>query len=133
MIRSVLAVLAGYLITALLVMVSTMLAMRFVLRQPRVAAGRGPVGPRAGSYLATNLAASGLASCVGGFVTGVLAVGRPLGPGLGLAAVMVLLSLVSMRQAQNAQPRWYQIVLVTIMPPLAVAGSLVSGMHGVRP
>jgi hypothetical protein len=62
MIRSVLAVVAGFLVIALLVTVSTALAVRFVLNKP-LASLRSPSSePLSRAYLAANLGASALAA-----------------------------------------------------------------------
>jgi hypothetical protein len=123
MVRSVLAVLAGFVAMALLVMIATALAVRFVLRRPLATMRSQGPSPQSAAYLAINVAASGLAALVGGYATALIAEHDRVAHGLGLAAVMVVMSVVSMRQSGAAQPRWYRILLLTVMPALAVAGA----------
>jgi drug/metabolite transporter superfamily protein YnfA len=109
---------------ALLVIATTALAMRFILHKP-LASMRSPApGTPSAAYLATNLVASALAALVGGYTTAAVAGRAHLAHGLGLAAVMIVMSLVSMRQAGSSQPRWYQWVFATVMPALAVGGAV---------
>ena len=127
MVHSMLAVLAGFVVMALLVMMTTALAVRFVLHLP-VSSMRTPgPGMPSPAYLATNVAASGIAALVGGYTTAAIAAHDQIAHGLGLAAVMVVMSVVSMRQSGSAQPRWYRVVLATVMPALAVSGAALGG------
>ena len=133
MIHSVLAVLAGFVAMSLIVMIATALAVRFVLRMPLATMRSQVPGRLSAAYLATNVAASGLAALVGGYTTAVLAEHDLVGHGLALAAVMVVMGVVSARQSGAAQPRWYQVLLITLMPALAVGGAaLCSAMQASR-
>lgn len=126
MLRSVLAVMAGYATMAAIVVVSTILAVRFILRRPLSAMrSEGPTPPSR-RYLTVNVIASAIAALVAGWITGTLAGHDPLTHGLALAALMVVLGLLSARQAGAAQPRWYRTLLVTLMPALAVVGAATS-------
>jgi hypothetical protein len=127
MAHSALAVLAGFAVMAVVVMIATALALHFVLGVPLAAmrsAGPQMLSP---SYLVTNVAASALAATVGGYTTAAIAEHDQIGHGLALAAVMVLMSLVSMRRVDAAQPRWYRVVLATVMPALAIGGAVLGG------
>ncbi|MGB7212358.1 MAG: hypothetical protein WBC97_06970 [Gemmatimonadales bacterium] len=123
MLRSVLAVLAGYAAMAAIVVIATILAVRFILRVPASALRSMPSTPPSRPYLTTNIAASGLAALIGGRITGAIADHAPVAHGLALAALMVGFGLLSARQSRAAQPRWYKTLLVTAMPALAVAGA----------
>jgi hypothetical protein len=123
MVRSALAVLAGFVAMALLVMIATALAVRFVLRRPLASMRSQDPGPISAAYLATNVTTSVLAALVGGYVTALLAERDRVAHGLVLAAVMVMMSVVSVRQSGPAQPRWYRILLLAGMPALAVVGA----------
>ena len=128
LVHSVLAILAGFAAMAVIVMITTALAMHFILRLPAAtlrAPGPGTLSP---AYLATNVAASGLAAVVGGYTAAAIAGHDGVAHGLGLAAVMLVMSVVSMRQAGSAQPRWYRVVLATVMPGLAVVGAALCGV-----
>ena len=126
MLRSVLAVMAGYAAMAAIVVVSTILAVRFILRTPLSAMrSQGPT-PLSRRYLTVNVVASAVAALVAGWITGTLAGHDPLTHGFAIAALMVVLGLLSARQAGAAQPRWYRTLLVTLMPALAVVGAATS-------
>lgn len=126
MLQSTLAVLAGFVVMAIVVMVGTALAVRLVLRVPFSAMRQGATPtPR---YLIANLAASAIAALAGGYTTAMIAHHDALLHGLSLAALMLVMSLVSMKQAASAgQPGWYRVVLMTAMPALAVAGAVCCG------
>jgi hypothetical protein len=70
------------------------------------------------------LVASAFAALVGGYTTATIAGHAYLAHGLGLAALMFVMSLVSMRQAGTSQPRWYQLSLAIVMPAIAVGGAV---------
>lgn len=123
MAHSALAVLAGFVVMAVVVMIATAVAVRFVLRVPLAAMRSAGSRTPSRSYLVTNVAASALAALVGGYTTAAIAGHDQVAHGLVLAAVMVVMSLVSMRQAAGAQPRWYRVVLAIMMPALAVGGA----------
>ncbi|MGH7523770.1 MAG: hypothetical protein ACREK8_05655 [Gemmatimonadales bacterium] len=122
MLHSVLAVVAGFLVMAIIVMVGTALAVRFVLHVP-IAAMQSPAPVLSRAYLATNLSTSAIAAVAGGFTAAWIAGHDQLIHGLALAGVMIAMSIVSMRQAAGRQPRWYQAILVVLMPVLAVGGA----------
>ena len=42
--------------------------------------------------------------------------------------LMVLMSVTSMRQARDLQPRWYQLTLMTVMPVIALLGAWIGGL-----
>jgi len=115
MFSSILAVLGGFAATALFVIVTTAIAAR-------------AVPPRA--YLTINLACSALAAFLGGFLTARLAPDKPFFHGIALAALMCAMGLLSAKQAGDRQPRWYQVVLCTVMPAIALIGAFISGQVG---
>ena len=127
MLNSVVAVLAGYIVLAVIVMLGTALAVRAILRQLPSALRAPAPGYLTTAYLAANLAASALAAVAAGFVTAAIAGHARLSHGLALAGVMVVLSLLSMQQAGASEPRWYQLVLATVMPAIAVGGAFLCG------
>ena len=133
MVQSVLAVLIGFVVMAVLVMITTALAVRLVLRVPFSAMRGGTTVALSPAYLVTNVAASGIAAVVGGYTAGVIAHHDPIAHGIALAAVMVVMSLVSMKQSGAVQPGWYRVVLVTVMPALAVGGAALCGALAAPP
>ena len=119
-IRSVLSVLGGFAAMALFVGVATAAAVRLMLP----AASGTPPQPTP-AYLAVNLLYSGLAAFLGGYVAGVIAGRAPAAHAAVLAALVLVMSVLSMRQLQGQQPRGYQWTLAVAMPLLVVAGGLV--------
>ncbi|MEO8030587.1 MAG: hypothetical protein ABI765_07050, partial [Gemmatimonadota bacterium] len=107
MFHSALSVILGYAAMVAVVIVGTMLSVRFILgkslaEMKQTGSGMG-AGPMTRPYLMANLVVSAIAAFVGGTVTGHMASAAPLYHGLALAVVMVLMSLVSIRQAGNSQ------------------------------
>jgi hypothetical protein len=123
MLHSVLAVLAGYVTMVIIVIIGTVLAVRFILHRPPAELRASHPLPMPSAYLTANLLMSGLAALAGGCVTASFAATSPLGHGIALAVFIAVMSLLSMKQAGASQPRWYQIVLATVMPALAVVGA----------
>ena len=122
--QSFLAVLGGFATMAVLVIITTAIAAQ-VLIPGGMQATRSPTAPLPPAYLAANLAASALAAALGGAVTARIAPGHPIYHALALAALMVVMGVLSARQAGDRQPRWYQLVLLTAMPAVAVAGAYI--------
>lgn len=126
MAHSLLAVLGGFAAMALLVMVTTAVAAALLVPGGvQMMAQPGATLPRA--YLTVNVLCSALAALVGGGVTARIATTAPLGHGAGLAVLMVLMSVGSMRQAKGRQPRWYQLTLMIAMPLVAIVGAWATG------
>lgn len=115
MLHSILAVLGAFAAMAIIVMASTAVAARIF--PPR-------------TYLAVNLGCSALAAFLGGFIVARLAHDKPFYHGIGLAALMCVMGVISARQAGDRQPRWYQVVLCTVMPAIALIGAYISGQVG---
>lgn len=122
MLQSLLAVIAGFAAMAVIVMIATALAaLLLVPGGMRAMAAPGAALPR--RYLTANLSGSTLAAFAGGMITARIAPTAPIGHGVALGALMVVMSLVSMRQAGGTQPRWYQLTLMVGMPLVAIAGA----------
>ena len=115
MVASILAVLGGFAATALFVIVTTAIAARAV---------------PARAYLAVNLISGALAAFLGGFLTARFAPDKPFFHGIALAALMCVMGILSARQAGDRQPMWYQFVLCTVMPAIALIGAYISGQVG---
>lgn len=129
MLHSFLAVLGGFAAMAVIVMATTALAAQLLVPGGmRSMAIPGASLPPA--YLATNLLCSAFAALLGGALTARIAGHDPLIHGGALAMLMVLMSVVSMRQARDLQPRWYQLTLMTVMPVIALLGAWVGGTWG---
>lgn len=126
MLRSILAVLGGFAAMAVLVMVTTAIAAATLI-PGGMQAMRSPGAPLPKRYFTVNIVCSALAAFVGGFVTVRLAPDRPFYHGIALALLMCVMGVISARQAGDGQPRWYQIVLCTLMPAVALVGAYISG------
>ena len=123
MLRSVVAVGAGLLVTVTLVIVLTFLT---------VAALRlGPNATPTPAYLALNLIGSAVAGAVGGATAVKLAPHTPHGHVVALAILILLLSLPTLfTPPAPGQPAWYGAV-VSVIGPVAVAlGGLLAARWG---
>jgi hypothetical protein len=116
--RTFLALLAGFATMALLVMVLTALLTRLI---PSWTGTEG--SPRAG-YMFVNLGYSFLAAAAGGYVTAWAAAANPLIHILALGIVVLALAALSVLQSKGMQPIWYQLTLVAITPLGVLAGGL---------
>lgn len=127
MLRSILAVLGGFAAMAVIVMATTAVAAS-VLVPGGMRAMSAPDRPLPKAYLTVNLLCSALAALLGGIVTARLATTAPLPHGAALALLMVVMSLLSARQAAGRQPRWYQLTLTYLMPGLGLLGAWLGGV-----
>lgn len=119
--RSIGAVLAGYLVTVLLVVLT--LALASVV----TGVGIGAVTVSAG-YMAINLVGSLLAAMAGGWVAARLAHGAPERHVAALALLVLLLSIYSASRTPALEPRWFSWSLVL----LGTVGILLGGRFALR-
>ena len=112
--RSFAAVLAGYIVMALAVIVAT-LGLMMTLHQQ--------TGYPTSVYVLLNLFFSAAGAIVGGLVTAFIAGKKPLQHGYILAAVIFVMSVISFRTGHALQPRWYQAILGILMPLFAIVGA----------
>lgn len=121
MLRSIAAVLAGLVVTVVLVMILTTLAGTIA---------RVPIGaPPTNLYLILNLTGSFIAGAAGGAVAERIAARAPHGHVIALAVVILLLSLPTVFSAPApGQPTWYPVV-ISILGPVAV---LTGGILAIR-
>src|SRR5271168_4207663 len=103
--RSFLALLAGFVAMAALVAVLTATLMKLAPQW----VGK-PGRPRTG-YVCVNLSYSLAAAAVGGYVTAWIATDRTLIHVLALAMIVLLLGALSALQQRGQQPIWYQLLL----------------------
>ena len=124
MLRSIGAVVLGYVVLALITIVGTSIAARLLLpRRAGAPAGSPPV--LTPSYLTANLTVSTLAAVVGGYVTARMAPGRSMVHVAVLALLILALSAMSARAPPSAgQPGWYN----RILPLLGLVGVVVGGV-----
>jgi uncharacterized YccA/Bax inhibitor family protein len=120
MIRSILAVLGGFVVAAILVSFGVMLAVKLLLPAAAVPDQPPQLNPK---YLAANLILGALAATIGGYVTALISGRSPLLHAGVLAAGIFLLSAVSAFQGpQPGQPKWYPFVLIAVGPASALVG-----------
>jgi len=117
--RTFMALLAGFATMAVLVMGVTALLSRLT---PGWVGSEGRPGP---GYVFVNLGYSFLAAAAGGYVTACVVDVNPLPLVLGLAVVVLVMGAISALQARGRQPVWYQVALLVISPLGVVAGGLV--------
>jgi hypothetical protein len=113
-----LALVAGFAVMVLLVMVVTALLACMVPSWTSVE-GRPQPG-----YVFVNLGCSLLAAAAGGYVTAWAAPANPLVHVLVLGLVALALAALSVLQSQGEQPILYQLALVAISPLGVLAGGL---------
>jgi uncharacterized membrane protein YfcA len=117
--RSVLAVVGGYLVTAVLVVVLVSLATM---------ATRARAGEPNRAYLVLNLAGGLVAAMIGGLAASRIAPSAPMRHVLILAGIILLAGLTGVASPQPGQPSWYPYALLVIGP----AGAYVGGLRGER-
>lgn len=120
-IRSILAVIAGYLTMAAVVVVLTMLCVVIFHLQS---------GHPTPVYLALNMAYSVAAAALGGWVTALIAKRSPIAHGVALAVLILVLSALQLLHPAPGQSLIY-LGFLTIAPPIgAVAGAAFYGRSG---
>jgi hypothetical protein len=110
--RSVLAVLAGFAVMFVLVIVCTLLSLALM----HLKTGHPTPG-----YLVINVVYSLAAAVAGGWVAARVAGYRPLAHGVALALLMFVQGGLFLLHPAASQPFLYQVFLV-IFPPLAAIG-----------
>lgn len=117
--RTFLALVAGFATTALLIVIMTALLKKLT---PSWAAESGH--PNVG-YTVVNLGYAFLAAAAGGYVTAWMARANPLVHVLALAITVLLLAALSALQQRGPQPMWYMLTMVALTPAGVLAGGLV--------
>ena len=79
-------------------------------------------------YFVFNLSTEFFYLIIGGYVTALLAGHWELEHALGLAALSIVMSIVSMVKYAADQPLWYSIALMV----LSIPGALIGGQYRVR-
>lgn len=127
MIRSVLSILAGFVVMTTCVMGFTLAAMAVLYPgQPLDAR----IDPSAG-WIAVNLAYSLAAAVAGGWVTARIATRSPMGHAVALALIVLAMAVVGRftgGTATGAQPGWY----ATAVSAVGIAGVLLGGWLAAR-
>lgn len=129
MLRSVLAVVFGFVCTALVVTIGTIAATAALVPGGLAAMRSGaplPV-PVSSGYLSVNLTLSEAAAVLGGWVAARLSPAAPIGHVAALAALMLAMSVVSAATGGRAgQPAWYPGVIAAIGVIGVFAGGLLT-------
>ena len=130
MLRSIGAVLGGFAVMAVLVMIGTIAAAAALIpggmSTMRTGADKGTV-PKI--YLAANLILSLLAAIAGGYVTTRIVIDNPMMHSVALAAFVLVMSVVSAGQNHgnaNGQPAWYSKAIACV----GICGVLLGGVIG---
>jgi hypothetical protein len=117
--RTFIALLAGFATMAVLVALITALLTWLVPEWVRVEAK-----PRPG-YVFANVGSSFLAAAAGGYMTAWAAAANPLYMVLVLAIIVLAIAALSAMQSRGKQPAWYLLAMVAIAPLGVMAGGLV--------
>lgn len=120
MLKSIASVITGYLAMAAVVMIGTIAAAAAMI-PGGLAAARALEGQPPRNYLYANLALSIVAGVLGGWVTARMAPGSPLAHAAALAALMLVMSVVSAKSQARKQPSWYPWTIAAI----GIAGVLI--------
>lgn len=115
MVRSVLAVAAGFFATAVL-----SLAADLVFRAVAPQAFGG--GARSSGVLLAILAYTGIFGATGGYITARIAIQRPLAHALALGVIALLVNGAVAVAARGTVPVWYQVATLLIIIPAALLG-----------
>jgi hypothetical protein len=122
MLRSVLAVLVGYLVSALLVLVGFSVLGR--IAPSAISAAGLAATPRPGVVLGILLMDVVIA-VVAGYVTAVIARRAAIGHAFVLGALMLVLGIVTSWVSPEREPVWYAIWMPVLVLPAAVVGGMI--------
>jgi asparagine N-glycosylation enzyme membrane subunit Stt3 len=121
--RSIGAVVGGYLVMMVVVILTTFLGMKLFRLKP----GQGqPAAP----YLGFNLASGLVAAVLGGWTAAWVAPAAPMAHVGVLAVLVAALGLLMARKPQPGQPRWYPVTIAAIGTVGVLAGGLLYGAAG---
>jgi hypothetical protein len=120
---SIVAVVSGYLGMAVVVMIGTALAAA-VLIPGGISAAKSLKEAPPPNYLYANLALSFVAALFGGWLCARLAPNNPLVHDGALAAILLIMSLLSAKSQASRQPPWYPWTIAVT----GVAGVVLGGL-----
>lgn len=127
MLRSALAVLAGYL--TMVVAVTGALGFLFLVFHDAFPQTPGPyTGPA--YVLVLELVVALLAAICGGYVCALVARRKPLHHAAALAGLMLALGVVSILGEAGMKPLWSTLSIVLASPLAAISGAWLRGRHG---
>lgn len=130
MLRSLGAVVAGFVVATIIVLLSTVIAVKLMLPP----AGPGMMPEPTGSYLAVNLGCGFLAAIVGGWLAARVAPKAPLGHAMTVGTIMLVLGLATAAMESDGtagnQPGWYLYALSVLGWIGASIGGLMRSRQG---
>jgi len=122
MVRSVLAVIAGFLVTTMIVMIATVITAQLMFGEMTedMLATFTPTP----TYLVINILYGVLAAMIGGYYTAWVARRLPVRHGMALALLILIMGVVTIFvEQQGNQPVWYSYVMPVLGAMGAVMGS----------
>lgn len=131
MIRSILAVVAGFLVTAILVMATSALAAT-AFGLPLMSTAETPTVTPSTGYLVVNLVCSALAAIAGGWVAATVGQRHPMAHAGALAALLAIGGAVGVASPQPGQPTWYPTALLVLGPLGALTGGFLRQLRAAR-
>ena len=126
MMRSILCVVAGFVVMMAVWMAATAAATELIVEGGLFGAATGPRSALPPEYFAANLLMSAMGAMLGGWVTARLAPSAEMAHVLALAGLMILMSLPGLLgygESQVAQPQWY----IYGLPILCVSAAILGG------
>jgi hypothetical protein len=124
MLRSAGAVVVGFIVAAVLVMLVTFVASWFLVPGFR----ENPMAPPTGPYLVANVLGSLLAAVAGGYAAARAAGRAPLMHAGALGLLLLGMTVASGGEPAPGQPAWYPMAIAV----LAAAGALAGGVVRAR-
>ena len=122
--RSIFAVVAGYAVMKAIVIGAT-----YAL--PMIKPEWFLIGtPETPGYFAVNICYNLFAALTGGYIAARLASRSPLNHAYALAALSVVMSIITALASEQEQPRWYRAFLVVVVPAAIIAGGWLRGRGG---
>jgi hypothetical protein len=124
--RSIIAVVAGFVVVIAVVMAGTAAATELIVPGGLFEAATGPREALPPEYFAANLIVSAMGAVLGGWVTARMAPDREMAHVFALTVLMILMSIPSLMgygPSFDVQPAWYRYML----PILGVGGVLLGG------
>ena len=113
--RSILAIVVGFLCINFVIIVLTLIAVMAGSTQ----GGHSATAP------AFNVVASFLGCVAGGFVCGLVAGRKPLQHALALGCIMLFSGIFSYLHLRGQQPLWYQLMMISAPPLLVLVGAAI--------
>ncbi|HEU4628731.1 MAG TPA: hypothetical protein VFS08_03270 [Gemmatimonadaceae bacterium] len=122
MLRSVLAIVVGYLASAVLVLIGFTVLGRLA---PSAVSLAGLAAERRPGIVFGVLLMDAVIAVVGGYVTALIARRAPIGHAFALGALMLLLGIVTSWVSPEREPTWYAIWMPIVVLPAAVIGGMI--------